>query len=102
MNNKITKEEVEESIKNIGHSVVLDEAYKYRVFKHKPNLTFSCKKCQNAFSVNPDDVVCYRFIEKPYDKMVYGIRLTLKEEQNRYAVCTECPECKRHLVVWWY
>ena len=96
----VTAEEVQETLGAIGYNVELDETYKHRVMPR--GTSFQCKHCQAAFSVGPNEVWVYKFIEKPYDYVVAGIRLKCDEEQIRHAVCTECPSCKHHIAAWWY
>lgn len=96
----VTAEEVQETLGAIGYNVELDEKYKHRVMPR--GTSFQCKHCQAAFSVGPNEVWVYKFIEKPYDFVMGGIRLKCDEEQIRHAVCTECPSCKHHIAAWWY
>lgn len=96
----VTAEEVQETLGAIGYNVELDEKYKHRVMPR--GTSFQCKHCQAAFSVGPNEVWVYKFIEKPYDFVMGGIRLKSDEEQIRHAVCTECPSCKHHIAAWWY
>ena len=96
----VTAEEVQETLGAIGYNVELDEKYKHRVMPR--GTSFQCKHCQAAFSVGPNEVWVYKFIEKPYDFVMGGIRLKCDEETIRHAVCTECPSCKHHIAAWWY
>jgi DNA-directed RNA polymerase subunit M/transcription elongation factor TFIIS len=96
----VTAEEVQETLGASSYNVELDDAYKYRNFPR--GTSFQCKHCKAAFSVNPNEMWVYRFIEKPYDYVVAGIRLHCEEDTERHAICTECPSCKHHIAAWWY
>ena len=96
----VTAEEVQETLGAEGYNVELDNAYKYRHFPR--GATFQCNHCQAAFRVGPNEMCVYRYIEKPFDFIIKGIRLKSDEERVRHAVCTECPSCKHHIAAWWY